>query len=233
MRTHALIVTVLVGAAACNRLTSPSPHATQCNPSAASAHEAQPLFSKPFTGDFPVGNLFDHDKPFVFGDSNGYQITMCGARETNQVDGHDGYDWRMPEGTPLFAVADGLVMFAGEQSPFFCPPLNRTVQALYVQMRHRAPDGTEFISLQCHLSRVSVSEGDVISDHTLLGLSGNTGCSGTPHLHFGVFRGRPNGEFAVIDPYGWHASTGDPWQADPRGMPSVWLWRDGAAPALR
>ena len=155
---------------------------------------------------------------------------MCGARDTRQVDGHDGYDWRMPEGTPLFAVAEGLVMFAGQQAPFFCPPLNRTVQALYVQMRHRAPDGTEFISVHGHLSRVDVAQGDVLSDHTRIGLSGNTGCSGTPHLHFGAFRGRPDGEFVAIDPYGWHASTADPWEADPRGLPSVWLWREGAAP---
>ena len=82
----------------------------------------QRFFSKPFSGDFPVGNVFDHDKLFVFSDASGDQITMCGARETNQVDGHDGYDWRMPEGTPLFAVADGLVMFAGEQSPSFAHP---------------------------------------------------------------------------------------------------------------
>ena len=107
----------LVLAAGCTGPTAPSPQATACNPSAASARVAQPLFSRPFSGDFPTGNLFDHDTPFVFADANGYQITMCGARETNQVDGHDGYDWRMPEGTPVFAVADGLVMFAGEQAP--------------------------------------------------------------------------------------------------------------------
>lgn len=233
-RLAALVAISLAVAAACSqRLTSPSPQATACNPSAASARAAQPLFSRPFDGNFPLGNLFDHDKPLVFQDTNGYQVTMCGARETRQVDGHDGYDWRMPEGTPLFAVADGLVMFAGQEPPFFCPPLNRTVQALFVQMRHRAPDGTEFISVQGHLSRVDVVQGQTIADRTMIGLSGNTGCSGTPHLHFSVFRGRSNGEFVAIDPYGWHAAEPDPWEADARGLPSVWLWREGAAPALR
>ncbi len=231
-------LTVLIGMAvvlalACSGPTGPSPRAIACNPSAASAKTTLPFFSKPFDGDFPLGNLFDHDKPFVFADSNGYQITMCGARETGQVDGHDGYDWRMPEGTPLFAVADGLVMFAGQEPPFFCPPLNRTVQALFVQMRHRAPDGTEFISVHGHLSHVEVVQGELIADHTRVGLSGNTGCSGTPHLHFGAFRGRPNGEFVAIDPYGWHTPQPDPWEIDPRGLPSLWLWREGAAPSLR
>ena len=63
-----------------------------------------PFFSKPFAGDFPIGNLFDHDKPLVFNDSNGYLLTLCGnrdnARDSGQTDGHDGYDWRMTEGTP-------------------------------------------------------------------------------------------------------------------------------------
>ena len=72
----------------------------------------------------------------------------------------------------------------------------------------------------------SVSEGKVI------GLSGNTGCSGTPHLHFGVARSVA-GRYVLIDPYGWHAPTGDPWELDPRGAASVWLWKDGAAPSLR
>ena len=201
------------------------------------ARVAIPFFMKPFAGDFPIGNLFDHDKPLVFNDSNGYLLTLCGsrdsARDSGQTDGHDGYDWRMTEGTPILAVADGLVMFGGQQALSFCPPLNRSVQALYVQLLHRAPDGTEFITIYGHLSRVDVSQGARISERTVVGLSGNTGCSGTPHLHFGTFRGRPDGSYAVIDPYGWHAPAPDPWEADPRGLPSVWLWRDGAAPRIR
>src|SRR5687767_12847758 len=103
-RALTVIVVAIVGWAACGRntLTSPSPEAAACIPSAGSAQVSQPFFSRPFNGDFPVGNLFDHDKPVAFEDANGYQITMCGARDTNQVDGHNGYDWRLPEGTPLF-----------------------------------------------------------------------------------------------------------------------------------
>jgi murein DD-endopeptidase MepM/ murein hydrolase activator NlpD len=232
-----LTFTIAVGLfSACGGPTSPSPSATACNPQITSARVALPFFSKPFSGDFPIGNFFDHDKPLVFDDSNGYLVTLCGSRESakssGQTDGHDGYDWRMTEGTPILAVADGLVMFGGQQPPVFCPPLNRTVQALYVQLRHRAPDGTEFISIYGHLSRVDVAQGAVLYERTVVGLSGNTGCSGTPHLHFGTFRGRPDGTFAVIDPYGWHAPAPDPWESDPRGLASVWLWREGAAPRI-
>ena len=52
------------------------------------------------------------------------------------------------------------------------------------------------------------------------------------HLHFGVGRSVA-GRYVLIDPYGWHAPTGDPWELDPRGAASVWLWKDGAAPSLR
>ena len=78
-----------------------------------------PLFDRPFNGTYPTGTFFDHDKP-VSDDSNGFVRTLCGARDATQVDGHPGYDWRMPEGTPLLAVADGVVLFAGLESPRPC-----------------------------------------------------------------------------------------------------------------
>jgi murein DD-endopeptidase MepM/ murein hydrolase activator NlpD len=106
------------------------------------------------------------------------------------------------------------------------------VQALLVQLVHTAPTGELYVSAYGHLSRIDVREGVSISEGTVIGLSGNTGCSGTPHLHFGVAR-NVAGRYVLIDPYGWHAPTGDPWELDPRGAASVWLWKDGAAPSLR
>jgi murein DD-endopeptidase MepM/ murein hydrolase activator NlpD len=102
-----------------------------------------------------------------------------------------------------------------------------------VALGHIATNGDVFFSIYGHLSRVDVAVGQRISDGAAIGLSGNTGCSGTPHLHFGAMRPVPSGLNVVIDPYGWHSSSTDPWEADPRGAPSVWLWREGAAPSLR
>jgi peptidase M23-like protein len=66
-----------------------------------------------------------------------------------------------------------------------------------------------------------------------IGLSGNTGCSTAPHLHFGVWRfTRTNGgSLANIDPYGWEGSRVDAWSTHPRGAASTWLRLPGEAPA--
>jgi murein DD-endopeptidase MepM/ murein hydrolase activator NlpD len=124
-------------------------------------------------------------------------------------------------------------MVAGLSTPAPCPALGRTVQALLVALRHVDTNGDVFLSLYGHLSRVDVVSGQTVSDGAAIGLSGNTGCSGTPHLHFGAMRPVPGGLNVVIDPYGWHPSAVDPWEADARGAASVWLWREGAAPSLR
>jgi len=212
-------------------LTDPSPASASCNPTSLSAVTALPLFVRPFAGEYPVGNFFDHDKP-VDNDTNGYVLTLCGARDRTQVDGHPGYDWRMPEGTRLSATADGIVYFAGLEAPHYCAQLKRTVQALLVEIEHHAPSGETFFSVYGHLSRLDVETGATVTEGRAIGLSGNTGCSGTPHLHFGVARGT-GGDYRLIDPYGWHVASPDPWETDPAGAASVWLWKDGAAPALR
>jgi murein DD-endopeptidase MepM/ murein hydrolase activator NlpD len=178
-----------------------------------------------------VGNDFDHDLPLTNG-ANGYVLTLCGDRDSNQVDGHDGYDYQLPEGTPLLAVADGTVLVAGLESPRPCPQLGRTVQALVVAIGHVTSSGDELASIYGHLSRIDVATGATVTSRTQVGLSGNTGCSGTPHLHFAVSR-KVSGVYRVLDPYGWHAAAVDPWEHNADGTNSIWLWKPGEAPALR
>ena len=226
-----LAVACAVALGCSSGLTEPSPASAACGPVSTSANAVLPIFGRPFDGAFPIGNFFDHDKP-LDSEANGYVLTLCGARDTKQVDGHQGYDWRMPEGTPLLAVADGVVLTAGLEPPHYCPGLDRTVQALLVQLVHTTPSGESYVSAYGHLSRIDVHEGASDSEGTVIGLSGNTGCSGTPHLHFGAAR-KVADRYVLIDPYGWHSTEGDPWELDSRGAASVWLWKDGAAPSLR
>jgi len=212
--------------------TFPSPRSWSCNPSATSATDVVEFFRSPFDGTYPVGNLFDHDKPLGSDDPAARVVTLCGLTVKGQVNGHNGYDYAMPEGTVLRAAAGGTVLYAGLEPPSFCPGLNTTVQALLVEIQHAAPDGGVYVSVYGHLSRIDVSDGQVMAESEPIGLSGNTGCSGSPHLHFGVFRRALSGSYVVLDPYGWHATGEDPWEIDARGTRSPWMWRAGAAPPL-
>ena len=159
-----------------------------------------------FAGDFPTGQHVRSRQTVRVRRHQRLPADDVRRRATrDQVDGHPGYDWRMPEGTPLLAVADGLVMYAGLEAPFHCPPLGRTVQAIYVQLRHRGPDGVEYISVYGHLSRVGVTAGRhhrrrhdrrLVRQHRLQRHA-------APALR--RVQGR-DATFTQIDPYGWHAS---------------------------
>lgn len=196
--------------------------------------ETLPLLSKPFSGEFVLGNFFDHDVPYEFIDNNGFQLTTWGARTVAGVDGHNGYDWYMPDGTPLSAAGDGVVARAGASSPFFCPFLGRTVSdSLGVDIIHITSDGPRFRTSASHMSRVDVSVGQIISSGDQIGLSGHSGCTTVSHVHFTVQRLAPGAAHGVVvDPYGWESPQPDPWELHPDGAMSLWLWRDREAPAI-
>jgi len=137
----------------------------------------------------------------------------------------------MPEGTPIVAVADGQVVFADFEPPFDCGDLGE-VSALVVRIRHVAPDGEVFDSVYVHLSRIDVVQDQTVQAGQPIGLSGLTGCTHGPHLHFGVLRltHTNNGRPTPIDPFGWQGAGADPWAQHPDGAASLWLWKAGEAP---
>lgn len=197
----------------------------------------QPLFQKPFELEYLMTNYFDHQVPRQFQDNNGYFVTWTGkalplGSPGASIDGHAGYDWSTPEGTPLLAVADGVVHTAGESSVFYCPPLEKEISGLDVYLEHTAPNGDRFSTEYVHLSQIDVKPGQSVKAGDVIGLSGNTGCSTGPHLHFGVYRISKNQQWTIVDPYGWSSSDVDPWSQDSDGTESPWLWKDGEAPIL-
>jgi murein DD-endopeptidase MepM/ murein hydrolase activator NlpD len=87
---------------------------------------------------------------------------------------HSGLDIAVPVGTPIRAAGGGLVAQAGQDSEY----------GLFVRVRH--PDGFE--SMYGHASRLLVSSGDTVGAGQVIALSGSTGRSTAPHLHFEILR---------------------------------------------
>ncbi|NUQ22029.1 MAG: M23 family metallopeptidase [Gemmatimonadaceae bacterium] len=83
---------------------------------------------------------------------------------------HPGLDIAVPEGTEVRAAGGGMVVEVGETPEY----------GKMIRMAH--PQGYE--SLYGHLSEIRVRQGDRVPLGAVIGLSGNTGRSTAPHLHF-------------------------------------------------
>lgn len=90
--------------------------------------------------------------------------------------GHMGVDMRVPAGTPVYPLADGVVSNVGTD------PMGGNV----VNVQH----GGNVRTYYAHLSTARVQKGDKVTTDSVLGTVGNTGnASHTfPHLHFQVWR---------------------------------------------
>lgn len=92
--------------------------------------------------------------------------------------GHLGHDIAAPRGTPIYAVADGIVTAAGYHN-------HPQSYGNYVQVLHGCDDeGNEYSTLYAHMCDwPSVSEGQTVVKGQILGYVGNTGYSFGNHLH--------------------------------------------------
>lgn len=83
---------------------------------------------------------------------------------------HTGWDQRAPVGTPIQAAAAGVVDFAGRLD----------IRGNYVIIDH----GYGLHSGYAHLSQAHVTRGQTVAAGQIIGMSGNTGRSSGPHLHW-------------------------------------------------
>lgn len=92
---------------------------------------------------------------------------------------HAGVDWALPEGTPIVAIADGLVVDRGDD-----PGGSR---GNYVVIEHPAP-GEGIRSSYVHLSGFNVEDNQEVNKGQVIGYVGGTGRNTTfVHLHLNVF----------------------------------------------
>lgn len=111
---------------------------------------------------------------------------------------HEGIDIPCPTGTPVYSMQDGYVT----KSAF------RGGYGLAVTVDHYYPDVPQIPRLQTtygHCSRLLVNVGDYVRRGQVIALSGSTGRSNGPHLHFEVtYKGRsvdPKSYFAILPSY--------------------------------
>jgi murein DD-endopeptidase MepM/ murein hydrolase activator NlpD len=101
-------------------------------------------------------------------------VTRGQVRAGAPAEAHPGVDVAVPPGTPIRAAGGGMVEAAGTDPDY----------GLFVLLRH--PDG--FQTMYGHASRLVVREGEPVQAGQVIALSGNTGRSTAPHLHFEVRR---------------------------------------------
>ncbi|MBR3824467.1 MAG: M23 family metallopeptidase [Lachnospiraceae bacterium] len=88
---------------------------------------------------------------------------------------HKGQDWATPVGTPIYASSGGTVAKAGWGSGY----------GYVVYINHTDGRQTRY----AHLSKVQVKVGQTVKQGEKIALSGNTGVSSGPHLHFEMLIG--------------------------------------------
>lgn len=134
--------------------------------------------SLPFSGLFPITLRYGEDPD---------DARLSAKYRRFGLNSHDAVDFAMSEGTPLLAVDDGEVLLAGDG-----------LYGITVILKHAW--GKSYYG---HLSQPSVDIGQKVSKGEIIGLSGNTGLSTGPHLHFAILPEKPdfdNGYFGKVDP---------------------------------
>uniref|UniRef100_A0A5Q5CLB7 Peptidase M23B n=1 Tax=Mycobacterium sp. (strain JLS) TaxID=164757 RepID=A0A5Q5CLB7_MYCSJ len=103
---------------------------------------------------------------------------------------HSGVDIANAIGTPIYAVADGVVIAAGPVAGF----------GIWVKLRH----ADDTVTLYAHLNSTTVNVGERVMAGDQVATMGNTGNSTGPHLHLEV---HVNG-IDRVDPAPWLATRG-------------------------
>lgn len=102
--------------------------------------------------------------------------SFWGAGRDKGVRKHEGIDIFAPGGTPLVAVADGVITSVTEN-------------ALGGKVIFLRPDNKDYTLYYAHLEKQIAQPGQMVKTGDTIGLVGNTGNARTtvPHLHFGIY----------------------------------------------
>ena len=178
-----------------------------------------PFLTRPYRNPHAVTSVFDHCNPDYRRDGRicefdgtvanaangadpgfpaGYAVTP-GRNDYLYYDGHNGWDLALRY-EPVLSAAPGTVGLAGADP--YNPGFGTTITVDH---------GNGFTTRYAHLSQVSVTQGQAVNRGQQIGVSGSTGNSTGPHLHFGLYI---TNSWTAIDPWGWTGAGQDPWPYD-------------------
>ena len=116
-----------------------------------------PFDRRPFSGNYRISSSFNPQRRHPV---------------TGRVAPHQGTDFAMPIGTPIQAPADGLVTRVE----------NHPLAGRFIVIEHGQGYSTRYL----HLNRTLVRPGQTVERGERIALSGNTGRSTGPHLHYEI-----------------------------------------------
>ena len=155
---------------------------------ASTTSDARYRYSYDWTvGDIDAVHDDDHIYVFPYAEGQSYRVIQSyGSQFSHTGLEQFAIDFRMPEGTPVHAARGGVVARVEERHDIGCWEDGCGRYANYVVILH--DDGTtgEYYHLLQHGALVEV--GDRVTAGQRIALSGNTGHTTIPHLHFAVYR---------------------------------------------
>lgn len=129
-----------------------------------------------------IDTNFIYDLPFTYGKKT---MVMQGYNGTYSHKGNYALDFRMRKGSQVFAAREGTVHKTVEEFQKGGPKKKYLSKGNHIIIKHN--DGTYAAYWHLAYQGALVQAKDTVQKGQLIGLSGNTGYSSWPHLHFDVY----------------------------------------------
>ncbi len=185
---------------------TPIASSTPTDPSSDPNYTPPPTWTPPPAN--PAAQIADH---YVFGrpiSNNGVdwidRVYPYGATAGGTFATHHGVEFVNPTGTPILAVGDGVVHFAGSDlATTYGPSSDFYGNLVVIQHNVTDVDGQGVYTLYGHMNTVDVQVGQPVRRGDRIGTVGASGIALGPHLHFEVRVGNPMDYFATRNPELW------------------------------